>query len=350
MKLIKTIKIENKKIGPGNPCFIIAEAGVNHNGDITLAKKLIDAAVEAGADAIKFQIFQTNKIVTKKSKKAPYQIRTEKTSQYEMLKELELSYEDFQLLKKYCDNRRIEFIATPYDKESAFFLKDLNLYRVKIASADIINKALLKDVAQLQKQILLSVGMANLGEIEQAIDMILDYQNSDIILMHCTTSYPTPFEQVNMKFLDTLQQAFGFPVGYSDHTIGLEIPLMAVSLGAVVVEKHFTLDRKMNGPDHFASIEPPDFLKMVTSIRNLEKAFGNGTKAITEEEKKNIFFMRRSVHAGKDLIKNDIISEENIHFLRPNDGIGAWNYDAIIGKKIKNPVKKGDPIQWSDIE
>jgi N,N'-diacetyllegionaminate synthase len=331
-------------------CLIVAEAGVNHNGKVDLAKKLINSAKSAGADAIKFQIFQTEKIVSEKTVKAPYQTRDKETSQYDMLKNLELSFENFFTLKEYCDNKKIEFLATPYDTESAWFLEELGVHRVKIASADIINKPLLEAVARIKKQILLAVGMATMGEIERAIAILQENQNSDIIILHCTTSYPAPYDQVNMNFLKTLRHAFGYPVGYSDHTTGIEIPLMAVSLGATVIEKHFTLDRKMEGPDHFASIEPQELKTMVTSIRNLEKAFGNGRKAITKEEQKNIFFMRRSLHASENLPVGERISKDNMKISRPYDGIDPWFFDAVAGKKIKTAIKKEDPVQWSSIE
>jgi N,N'-diacetyllegionaminate synthase len=330
-------------------CMIIAEAGVNHNGKVTLAKKLIDSAKSAGADAIKFQLFQTENLVSRNTKKAPYQTRDKEFDQYHMLKNLELSYDEFESLKTYCDKKDIEFIATAYDLESAHFLNGLDVSRIKVASADIVNKPLIEAIARTKKQVLLAVGMATLGEIERTIKTIQLCQNSDIILLHCTTSYPTPYEQVNIKFMETLQRAFGLPVGYSDHTCGIEIPLMAVSLGATVIEKHFTLDRTMEGPDHFASIEPSELKSMVSSIRNLEKAFGDGMKVITDEEKKNIFHMRRSMHASQDLTNGDVLSIQNIKMIRPYDGIDPWFYDKISGKKIYRDILKDDPIRWSDL-
>lgn len=346
---MRKIKIGKKSIGEEEPCFIIAEAGVNHNGSVELAKKLIDVAKEAGADAVKFQTFRAEEIVTLKSKKAIYQHRAKEKTQYEMLKNLELSFDEFRELKKYCDNKSIEFISTPYDIKSVEFLNEIGVNRFKVASADLINKPLIEAIAKTKKQIILSTGMATLGEIERTIAVINDFGNTDIIILHCTTSYPTPYEQVNMNVLGTLKKAFGLPVGYSDHTLGIEIPIMAVSMGAKVIEKHFTLDRTMEGPDHFASLEPDELKKMVEAIRNVEEAFGSERKEITDEEKKNIFFMRRSIHASEDIKEGEIIKENNIKITRPFDGIEPWVLDVLLGKKIKVKVKKDEPIKWEDL-
>ena len=343
------VKIEDKLIGEEELCFIIAEAGVNHNGSIELAKKLIDTAKDAEADAIKFQTFHAEEIVSLRTKKAIYQYRAKEKTQYEMLKNLELTFGEFRELKKYCDNKGIEFISTPYDIKSVEFLNEIGVNRFKVASADLINKPLIEAIAKTKKQIILSGGMATLGEIERTISLINDFGNEDIIILHCTTSYPTPYEQVNMKVLGTLKKAFGLPVGYSDHTLGIEIPIMAVSLGAEVIEKHFTLDRTMEGPDHFASLEPDELKKMVEAIRNVEKAFGSRKKEITEEEKKNLFFMRRSMHASEDIKQGEILKENNIKITRPFNGIEPWFLDIILGKKIKTNVKKDEPIKWDDL-
>ena len=333
----------------GNRTFIIAEAGVNHNGDISLAKKLIDVAKDAGADAVKFQTFYAEDIVTLGSRKADYQYRAKEKTQYEMLKNLELSFDEFRELKRYCDNKGIEFSSTPYDVKSVEFLNEIGVNRFKVASADLINKPLIEAMAKTEKQIILSTGMATLGEIEKTISLINAFGNMDICLLHCTTSYPTPYEQVNMNVLDTLKKAFGLPVGYSDHTLGIEIPIMAVSLGAEVIEKHFTLDRTMEGPDHFASLEPDGLKKMVAAIRNVEKAFGSERKEITGEEKENIFFMRRSIHASEDVKQGGIIKDNNIKITRPFDGIEPWFLDIILDKKMKTNVKKDEPIKWENL-
>lgn len=328
--------------------FIIAEAGVNHNGSFEIAKKLVDVAKEAGVSAVKFQTYHTEEIVTSKSKKASYQNRAKEKTQYEMLKSLELSFYEFRKLKEYCDKREIEFMSTPYDIKSVEFLN--KIVRIfKIASADLINKPLIEAVAKTKKQVILSTGMAKLGEIERTISLINHLGNKDIILLHCTTSYPTPYGQVNMNVLHTLKKAFSLPVGYSDHTLGIEIPIMAVSLGAKVIEKHFTLDPTMEGPDHFASLNPNGLKKMVETIRNIEKAFGSERKEITGEEKKNIYFMRRSIHASRDIQKGKIISYDDTKIKRPFDGIEPWFLDFIIGKKIKNDVKKDETLKWEDL-
>lgn len=346
---MKKIKIINKSIGEKKPCFIIAEAGVNHNGSIELAKKLIDAAKDADADAVKFQTFRAKEIVSLNSKKANYQYRAKEKTQYEMLINLQLSFDEFRELKKYCDNRSIEFISTPYDIKSVEFLNKIEVKRFKVSSADLINKPLIEAIAKTKKQIILSTGMATLGEIERTISLLYDSGNENIILLHCTTSYPTSYDQVNMNVLHTLKEAFGLPVGYSDHTLGIEIPIMAVSIGAKVIEKHFTLDHTMEGPDHFASLEPSELKKMVKTIRNVEKAFGSKRKKITDNEKKNIFYMRRSIHASVDIKKGEIIKDNSIKIIRPFDGIESWYIDIILGKKIKNNIKKDDSIRWEDL-
>ena len=346
MKNIETI---NKLIGEKEPCFIIAEAGVNHNGNIELAKKLVDIAKEADVDAVKFQTFHAEELVILKSKKANYQYRAKEKTQYEMLKNFELSFDDFRELKKYCGNSNIEFISTPYDTKSVEFLNEIGVKRFKLASADLINKPLIEAIAKTKKQIILSTGMATLGEIESTISLIYNLGNKNIILLHCTTSYPTSYDQVNMNVLHTLKEAFGLLIGYSDHTLGIEIPIMAVSMGAKVIEKHFTLDRTMEGPDHFTSLEPSELKKMVKAIRNIEKAFGDKQKKITDNEKKNIFYMRRSLHASIDIKKGEVIKDNNIKITRPFNGIESWYIDDILGKKIKTNVKKDEPIRWGDL-
>jgi len=346
---MKKIKRGYKLIGDGKPCFIIAEAGVNHNGDIAIAKKLIDAAKDAGADAIKFQTFITENLVTSKGKKASYQHRSKEKTQYAMLKKLELNFDDFHTLKKYCDKKNIEFISTPYDTQSVNFLDNIEVFRFKISSADIVNKPLIESVAKTKKQVILSTGMATLGEIERTLKVITDLGNFDIVLLHCTTSYPAPYNQVNLKVMETLKNAFDLPIGYSDHTLGIEIPIMAASCGAKVIEKHLTLDSSMEGPDHFASLEPQQYKDMVISIRHIEKAFGEKRKEITENEKQNIFYMRRSMHASKGIKKGSSIKQEHIKLVRPFDGIEPWSLDNILGKKVKVEIKKDDPIKWKDL-
>jgi len=330
-------------------CFIIAEAGVNHNGDIRMARDLVSAAKKAGADAIKFQSFHAEKIVTPHTKKASYQTRSDDKNQFEMLKKLELSDQHFSELMHLCQEEGIEFISTPYDVESVNFLADIGVKRFKIASADIVNEILVKAAAETGKQVIISCGMASLGEIERAVSLAKESKNHDLILLHCTTSYPTPFDQVNMSFLKTLKRAFGLPVGYSDHTKGIEISLMAVSMGAKVIEKHFTLDRNLPGPDHFASVEPEELSQLVTAVRNIENAFGTGAKILTQNEKENIFFMRRSLHAARDIKKGKGITMADLKIVRPNDGLPTIYMDMVIGRRAKDDISENQPITWESL-
>jgi N,N'-diacetyllegionaminate synthase len=329
--------------------FIIAEAGVNHNGDLATAMKLVDAAVKSGANAVKFQTFHTEELVAPDSKTASHQKRSQEENQFTMLKNLELTEDDFRTLKTYCDTKHIEFISTPYDVGSVAFLNDLGVNRFKIASAEIVNKPVIEAVALTKKPIFLATGMAILGEIERTLSVFRGYGSRDITLLHCTTSYPTPYDQVHLWVMKTLERAFGLPVGYSDHTLGIEIAIMAVSLGATVIEKHFTLDRAMVGPDHYTSLEPDEFKTMVTALRHVEQAFGNGEKTRTDEEEKNIRFMRRSIHAARDISEGERIEHVDIVMLRENDGLSPWESDMVIGRIARKNIKKYQPITWGDI-
>jgi len=329
--------------------FIIAEAGVNHNGDLTTAIKLVDTAAKSGANAVKFQTFHTEDLVAPECKTASHQKRSQEDNQFTMLKNLELSKDEFRTLKTYCDTKHIEFISTPYDVGSVSFLNELGVHRFKIASAEIVNKPVIEAVAQTRKPTLLATGMATLGEIEQALSIFRGFGSNDITLLHCTTSYPTPYDQVHLRVMKTLETAFDLPVGYSDHTLGIEIAIMAVSLGATVIEKHFTLDRTMVGPDHYTSLEPDEFKKMVTALRHVEQAFGQREKTRTEEEQKNIRFMRRSIHAARDLCKGTRIEENDIVMLRENDGLSPWQRDVVIGRTARKNIKKHQPITWDDL-
>ena len=328
--------------------FIIAEAGVNHNGNINLAKKLIDVAVEAGVDAVKFQTFKAENIISKVVPMAEYQIKNlgKELSQLDMIKELELTYKDFQDLKIYCEKKEIIFLSTPFDIESARFLKDLGLEIFKIASGEITNYPLLKEVGGFKKKVILSTGMADLGEIEDALDVLMDSgtKREDITVLHCNTEYPTPFEDVNLKAMLTIKEAFKVNVGYSDHTLGIEIPIAAVALGATVIEKHFTVDKNLPGPDHKASLEPDELKAMVKAIRNIEKALGNGIKKPSKSELKNINLTRKSIVAKRDIKKGEIFTEGNITTKRPGTGISPmlWNY--VVGRKAPRNFKKDEKI------
>lgn len=313
-----------------NKVFIIAEAGVNHNGSLDLAKRLVNCAVEAGVDCIKFQTFKAESLVNKTAQKAEYQIENTKNndSQYSMLKKLELSFEDFKELKTYCDEKGIMFLSTPFDLESCDFLAGLGMPIFKIPSGEITNLPYLRKINSYKKDVILSTGMATLDEIQDALNILKDCRVS---LLHCTTEYPCPYEGVNMQAMNTMREKFNLPVGYSDHTKGIEIPVMAVSMGATIIEKHFTLDKTMEGPDHKASLEPDELKSMVSAIRNVEKAFGNGAKEPQESEKKNIVIARKSIVAKCDIKKGETFTEQNLTCKRPGDGISPMRWDEILG-------------------
>ncbi|MDY4005745.1 MAG: N-acetylneuraminate synthase [Fusobacterium varium] len=333
--------------------FIIAEAGVNHNGNINLAYKMVDEAKKAGVDCIKFQTFKTEKIITKNTKKAEYQKKNteNRETQYEMIKKLELTYDEFRKLKKYCKEKEIIFLSTPDEEESLNFLMDeLNMEMVKIGSGEITNYIYLEKIAQKNKPIILSTGMSTLGEVEKALEIIRKYNNQKITLLHCTTNYPCPIEEVNLNAMLTLKEAFKLDIGYSDHTLGIEISIAATALGATVIEKHFTLDKNLDGPDHKASLDPLELTKMVEAIRNIEKALGNGIKQPNASENKIKEVVRRKIIVFKNLKKGHILKEEDLIFKRSNNGIEAEFYKIIIGKKIKRDLKEETIISWDDLE
>lgn len=321
--------------------LIIAEAGVNHNGNISLAKELIDVAVQAGVDYVKFQTFKAEKLVSKQAKKADYQITNtndEAESQLEMLKKLELSEEDHHLLVNYCNEKGIRFFSTAFDLDSLQYLADIGLTIVKIPSGEITNLPYLRVASKLFKEVIISSGMANLQEIKEAIQVFLNSGLSldNITVLHCTTEYPTPMEEVNLKAMKTIADTFGVNIGYSDHTEGIEVPVAAVALGATVIEKHFTLDKNMEGPDHKASINPAELVSMVKAIRNIEKAMsGNGTKIPAPSEQKNIAIARKSIIAKQNIKAGMLFSEENITAKRPGLGLSPMLWDHVIGQKAK---------------
>jgi len=349
---MRKLKIENKYIGENEPCFIIAEVGVNHNGDIELAKKLIDAAKDAGADAVKFQTFKVDELVTRKAKKAKYQEQSTSVNetQYDMLKKLELTEDDFRELANYSRKKGIIFLSSPFDKASVDLLQEIGVPAFKIASGEITNFPLLKYIAQKKKPIILSTGMATLGEIEEALRVIRNEGNEKIILLHCTSSYPTKIEDVNLRAICTLRSAFKLPVGLSDHTTGIIVPVAAVALGAVIVEKHFTLNKKMPGPDHKASLEPHELKAMIRAIRGLEKALGNGIKKPTNEEEKIKMVARRGIFARKNIRKGEIIREDMLTTKRPVEGISAKYFYKILGMKAKEDIMKDEAITWDKLE
>lgn len=332
-------------------CFIIAEAGVNHNGDINIAKKLVDAASLAGVNAIKFQTFKTENLVTKNAPKAEYQKgETGVGNQYEMLKKLELTYDEHVVLKKYCTEKGIIFISTPFDFESVDLLEKLDIPLYKISSGDLTNIPLLKYIAKLNKPMIISTGMANLGEVEDAVEAINETGNDKISLLHCTSNYPTNYEDVNINAMITLQNSFKLPIGYSDHTIGIEVTIAAVAMGAKIIEKHFTLDKAMEGPDHKASLDLEELKQMVTSIRNIEKAFGNGIKRCNESEENTKRVARKSIVASVNIKKGQVITNHNITVKRPGNGISPKFITHFIGKTAIEDINADEFITFSSIK
>ena len=329
--------------------FVIAEAGVNHNGSIDLAKKLIDVAVEAGANAVKFQTFKAKNLVSKDAQKAQYQkenMQDDSDSQYEMLKKLELDIDTHKELITYCKEKNIMFLSTPFDEESIEFLDKLGLEIFKIPSGEITNLPYLRKIGLLKKKVILSTGMSDLGEIEDAIDVLVkaDTKKENITVLHANTEYPTPFEDVNLKAMQTIACAFGVKVGYSDHTLGIEVPIAAVAMGASVIEKHFTLDRNLPGPDHKASLEPNELKAMVEAIRNIEKALGDGIKKPSKSESKNIEIARKSIVAKRDIKKGEKFTEENLTIKRPGNGINPMRWDEILGQIARKDYKEEELI------
>jgi N-acetylneuraminate synthase len=340
--------------------YIIAEAGVNHNGSLEMAKQLIDVAADAGADAVKFQTFKAEKIVSRTAPKAEYQTKTTGASetQFDMIKKLELDEEDHGLLIDYCHERNIHFLSTPFDIESVQILTNrFNLPRIKISSGEITNAPLLLETARSGKPVILSTGMSTLGEVETALGVLaFGYSRSDefpslaafqqafcseegqqalrekVVLLHCTTEYPAPFQDVNLRAMDTLTAAFGLPVGFSDHTQGIAVPIAAVARGAVVIEKHFTLDRNLPGPDHKASLEPNELKAMVQSIRQVEEALGNPIKSPAPSELKNISVARKSLVVARAIRRGERFTEENLTVKRPGDGISPLQYWEWLGR------------------
>ena len=334
-----------------NRTFIIAEAGVNHNGDIKLAKKLINVAKDAGADTVKFQTFNAEKVVTQNAKKAAYQKETTgaEESQYDLIKKLELTEYDFKELADYAKKKGIIFLSSPFDKKSVDLLDELNVPAYKIASGEITNFPLLKYIAKKEKPIILSTGMATLGEVEEALKIIRNEGVEGIILLHCVSNYPARIEDVNLRAMETLKQSFKLPVGFSDHTLGITALIAAVALGACVIEKHFTLDRNLPGPDHKASLEPDELREMVQAIRDVEKALGDGIKLPTKSEKEIKKVARRSLVAKVDILKGTIIAEDMLDVNRPGTGIESKYMEMIIDKRAKTDIKKDDLITWEMI-
>lgn len=327
--------------------FIIAEAGDNHNGSFENAIKLVDKAVEAGADCVKFQTFVTEEVISKFAEMAEYQKENtgKEESQYEMVKRLELSFEQFEQIQAYCKEKGIQFLSTPFDIPSIEFLNRINIPFFKIPSGEITNYPYLVKIAQTHKDIVLSTGMCNMDEIKDAINVLENNGAGKISLLHCNTEYPTPYEDVNLNAMMTMRDAFGKEVGYSDHTLGIEIPIAAVAMGATIIEKHFTLDKNMDGPDHKASLEPEELKNMVRTIRNIEKSFGTGEKIPSPSEKKNIDIARKSIVARRDIKKGELLTEENLATKRPGNGISPMEYKNVIGTVAIRSFKEDELIE-----
>lgn len=336
-----------------NKVLIIAEAGVNHNGSIELAKKLIDVAAEAGADYVKFQTFKAEKLASKSAEKASYQKLTTaaQETQLSMLKKLELNYEDHITLINYCKNKPIAFLSTPFDLDSIDVLKDLGITLGKIPSGEITNLPYLKKMAKSFQHLIMSTGMADMKEIEEAIVAVENsgFSREGLTILHCNTEYPTPFSDVNLKAMQTIAGEFGVRAGYSDHTQGIEVPIAAVALGATVIEKHFTLDRNMEGPDHKASLEPSELVQMVRSIRNIEQALGNGIKTPSASEIKNKTIARKSIVAAKNLEQGHVIREEDLTAKRPGTGISPMQISSVIGKKLKRNIQEDELLTFEHL-
>ena len=330
--------------------LIIAEAGVNHNGDIAKAKALIDKGAEAGVDYVKFQTFKAEKLVTKQAQRASYQDKNTQNndSQYEMLKKLELSQALHQELMDYCNQKGVKFLSTGFDSESLVFLAQLGITIAKVPSGEITNLPYLRQVASLFPEVILSTGMATINEIKDAVKVLIDngVSKDKITILHCNTEYPTPMEDVNLKAMLHIQRELGLPIGYSDHTLGIEVPIAAVALGATVIEKHFTLDKTLPGPDHKASLEPNELKAMVSAIRNIEKAIGgSGLKEVSKSEEKNKPIARKSILASTDIKKGNIFTPENLTVKRPGTGISPMQWDEVIGKEAKRDFQEDELIE-----
>jgi N,N'-diacetyllegionaminate synthase len=329
--------------------FIIAEAGVNHNGSIELAKKLIDVAVEAGADAVKFQTFKADNLVSKSAQKADYQKKNtgNDDSQYQMLKKLELDKSAHEVIISYCKNKKIMFLSTPFDHESIDLLNNFDMPIFKIPSGEITNLPYLRHIGQLGKDVILSTGMSTLKEIEDALEVLVSsgIVKEKITVLHATTEYPCPMDEVNLRAMQTIAAAFSVKVGYSDHTQGIEIPVAAVAMGACVIEKHFTLDKTMDGPDHKASLEPQELIAMVQSIRHVELALGDGVKQPTKSELRNMEVARKSIVASRGIDAGEVLSSNNITVKRPGSGISPMKWDDVLGSVAKRDFLADELIE-----
>lgn len=330
-----------------NKVFVVAEAGVNHNGNIEIARKLVDVAVMAGADAVKFQTFKAENLVCRNAHKADYQMKTtnQKESQFDMLKKLELTPEMHEQLINYCRQKGIMFLSTPFDIDSLYYLMELGIDIIKLPSGEITNYPLLREVGKTGKRVILSTGMSTLAEIKETIKVLRDNGNKEITVLHCNTEYPTPYRDVNLLAMMTLKHELGVSVGYSDHTQGIEVPIAATALGAEIIEKHFTLDKSMEGPDHKASLEPNELQAMVSAIRNIELALGSSKKEPSESEKKNIEIARKSIVAKCKIKAGEMFTENNLATKRPGNGISPMKWTEILGQEAIRDFEEDDLIE-----
>lgn len=343
MSIIDTIKSNSHQV------YIIAEIGVNHNGSLDLAFQSIKEAKKCGADAVKFQTFKAEKLVVSNAQKANYQNRNTdaQESQLDMLKKLELNYKDFVLIKEYCHEMQIDFLSTPFDEESAEFLNSLNIDAFKVSSGDMNNIPFLQQLDQYQRPIILSTGMADLEEVRYSVQSI---KNSPLVLLHCTSDYPAPIEEVNLRVIHTLQQEFRTIVGYSDHTKGIEVSIAAVAMGASIIEKHFTLDKKLPGPDHESSLNPEEFASLVHSIHIIEKAMGDGVKRCMPSEESTKIAARKSLVLARDKKGGEVLGKEDIAIKRPGTGIEPRFYHDIMGKVLLRDIDSDHVLTWRDLE
>jgi N-acetylneuraminate synthase len=350
--LVKAIDIDGRKIGSGYPCFIIAEAGVNHNGDMKLARDLIDAAVEAGADAVKFQTFRAEQVSSASAPKADYQRQASDPgeSQLDMLQHLELTPEAHLELQKYCRQRGILFLSTPFDEDSADLLDELGVPLFKIGSGEVTNGPFLEYVARKAKPVILSTGMSYLSEIDRAVRVIRSSDCDRLILLHCVSNYPADPADVNLRAIQTLALAFDVIVGYSDHTPGIECALGAVALGAAVIEKHLTIDRDLPGPDHKASMEPREIMALVQGVRTLESALGDGVKILAPFEANVRKVARRSLVLKHDIKAGDLIEASMLTAVRPAGGIDPYLMEFVVGHRAKHSMKAGQMLTWQDLQ
>ncbi|SDK80149.1 N-acetylneuraminate synthase [Modicisalibacter muralis] len=331
--------------------FVIAEAGVNHNGSLKLALELVESAQGCGADAVKFQTFKAERLVTREAVTAAYQQRAmpDSMSQYAMLKSLELSEADFRQIHQHCRACGIEFLSSPFDEISAAFLHELGMRTFKVPSGEITNIPLLETIGGLGKAVILSTGMCWLGEVEAALRTLKKVGAAEITLLHCVTEYPAPYDEINLSAMATLSNAFGVKVGYSDHTAGIEIPIAAVAMGATVIEKHFTLDAAMSGPDHAASMEPGDFQRMVQAIRHVESARGDGLKQPAPCERANLDVVRKSIAAGQNITEGEIITRSDLTMKRPGTGLPPSLLETIIGRRAARTIGADQLLDWRDL-